>query len=89
MRESTIAICEGLERSRTIISTWYNRKLFGYLDVDWVGDASDQQTTLSYMFSLRSTIVAWSSKKQSIVALSRTEPEYRGAIVATYEVIWL
>ena len=32
---------------------------------------------------------SWSSKKQPIVALSSTEAEYQGAVVATCEAIWL
>ena len=42
-----------------------------------------------YAFSLGTATVAWSSKKQPIVALSSTEAEYRGATVATCKVIWL
>ena len=38
---------------------------------------------------LGSAAIAWSSKKQPIVALSSTEAEYRGAAVATCEAIWL
>ena len=63
--------------------------LVGYTDVDWAGDALDFQSTSGFMFSLRSPDVAWSSKKLSTMALSSMEAEYRGAIVATYEAIWL
>jgi hypothetical protein len=42
-----------------------------------------------YAFSIRSAAIAWSSKKQSTVALSSTKAEYRGAAVATCEAIWL
>ena len=62
-------------------------KLVGYIDADWAGDTSDRRSTSGYMFSLGSTTVAWSSKKQPIVALSSTEVEYRGAIIATCEAI--
>jgi len=40
------------------------------------------------MFSFGS-VISWSSKKQPIVALSSTEVEYRGATIATCEVVWL
>ena len=36
-----------------------------------------------------SVAIAWSSKKQSIVALSSTEVEYRGVAVMICEAIWL
>ncbi|MCO5554863.1 hypothetical protein L7F22_008399 [Adiantum nelumboides] len=41
------------------------------------------------MFSFGSVDVTWSNKKQPIVALSSTEAEYRGAVVAACEVAWL
>jgi hypothetical protein len=41
------------------------------------------------MFSFGSGVVNWSSKKQPIVALSKTEAEYRGATIAACEVVWL
>ena len=41
------------------------------------------------MFSMGVAIVAWRNKKQPTVALSSTEADYRGATVATCEVIWL
>jgi hypothetical protein len=40
------------------------------------------------MFSFGSGAVSWSSKKQPTVALSCTEVEYRGAVIAC-EVVWL
>ena len=41
------------------------------------------------MFSLRSMVVAWNSKKQPTMAMSSTEAEYRGTTVVTCEAIWL
>ena len=41
------------------------------------------------MFSLGSATISWSSKKQSIVALSSTEAEYRVVTMAAHEVAWL
>jgi hypothetical protein len=41
------------------------------------------------MFSFRSGVVSWSSKKQPTVALSSTEAEYRGVTIAACEVVWL
>ena len=57
---------------------------------DWAGSLSaDRCSTSGFMFSLGSAAVTWSSKKQPTVALSSTEAEYRGAIVAACEVDWL
>jgi hypothetical protein len=41
------------------------------------------------MFSFGSGAISWSSKKQSTFALSSTKAEYRGAAIATCEVVWL
>ena len=38
---------------------------------------------------LRSSTVAWASKKQRAVALSSTEAEYWGAVKASCEAVWL
>ena len=58
-------------------------KLFDCTNGVWVGDAK------SFMFSLKGATISWSTKKQSTIALSHTEAEYQGAVVATYEAIWL
>jgi hypothetical protein len=41
------------------------------------------------MFFFRSGAIIWSSKKQPTITLSSTEVEYRGATIATCEIIWL
>ena len=64
-------------------------ELHGYTDADWAGSLSDRRSTSGFMFSLGSAAVTWSSKKQPTVALSSTEAEYRGAVVAACEVVWL
>lgn len=63
--------------------------LVGYTDSDQAGDSQDHKSTLGYRFSLGSGSVCWSSKKQSAISLSSTEAEYRGAVNATTEDIWI
>ena len=64
-------------------------QLVGYTDADWAGNAADRRSTFGYTFSLASTAIAWSSKKQPTVALSSTKAKYRGAALAICEAIWL
>ena len=64
-------------------------RLEGYTDADWAGSVSDRRSTSGFIFSLGSGAVSWSSKKQPTVTLSSTEAEYRGAVIATCEAIWL
>ncbi|MCO5559502.1 hypothetical protein L7F22_013103 [Adiantum nelumboides] len=84
-----IALREGYIGPCTIYHANVSIKLHGYTDADWIGSATDQGSTSGFMFTLGSAAITWSSKKQSIVALSSTEAEYRGAIVAACEVAWL
>jgi hypothetical protein len=64
-------------------------QVHGYIDADWVGSILDMRSTSGFMFSFGSAAVTWSSKKQSTVALSSTEAEYRGVAMAACEVAWL
>jgi len=64
--------------------------LVGYMDYFAVGNATYCKFTSGYLFSLGSSgPICWSSKKQSTIALSTTEAEYRGAVnaAATEEAI--
>eukprot|EP00253_Pinus_taeda_P023541 PITA_23541 len=63
--------------------------LIGFTDLDWVGDTIDRKSTSDYVLSLGSGPICWSSKKQAAIALSSAEAEYRGAVNATIQAIWL
>eukprot|EP00253_Pinus_taeda_P030109 PITA_30109 len=63
--------------------------LVGFIDSDWVGDLDDQKFTTGYVFTLGSRPITWACKKQSAISLSSVEAEYRGAIEASKEVLWL
>eukprot|EP00253_Pinus_taeda_P019033 PITA_19033 len=63
--------------------------LSGYTDSDWADSVDDRKSTAGYVFSLGSGAVTWTSKKQQAVALSSTEAEYRGAVKASCEAVWL
>jgi hypothetical protein len=64
-------------------------RLYGYLDSDWASNIPDRKSTSEYCFSLSSSMVSWSSKKQSCVALSTTEVEYVATCATCREVVWL
>ena len=48
-------------------------RLVGYTDLDWVGSVTDQKSTSGCCFNLGSSVILWSSKKQTSVALSTIE----------------
>jgi hypothetical protein len=45
-------------------------KLYGYIDSDWVGSASERKNTSGCCFGLGSTMNSWKSRKQSSIFLS-------------------
>ena len=63
--------------------------LVGFTDSDWADDLDDQKSTARYVFSLGSGPITWACKKQQALALSSTEAEYRAAVNASQEDLWL
>eukprot|EP00253_Pinus_taeda_P031156 PITA_31156 len=63
--------------------------LVGFSDSDWEGNLDDRRSITGYAFNIGSGVIAWSSKKQSTVALSSCEAEYQALCAVTCEAIWL
>ena len=64
-------------------------KLEGYSNADWAGSPHDRRSTSGFVFMIGGSTISWSSKKQSTVALSSTEAEYKALTHATCEAVWL
>ena len=60
-----------------------------FSNADWVGDPIDRRSTTGYCFLLDSSLISWRSKKQTHVAHSSTEIEYRAFVDTTSELLWL
>jgi hypothetical protein len=60
-----------------------------FSDADWASNKIDWKSISRYTFLLSGGAISWTSKKQSIVALSSMEVEYITMTLATKQIIWL
>jgi hypothetical protein len=60
-----------------------------YSDADHGGNTDNGRSTGGYLVKLGAGAVSWSSKLQTMVALSTTEAEYITAVEATKEILWM
>ena len=70
-------------------STQSSLILRAFSDADWIGDPTDCRSTTSYCFLLGSSLISWRGKKQTHVARSSIEAEYRALADITSELLWL
>ena len=64
-------------------------KLEVFIDADFGGSMVDRSSTSAYCSFLGGNLVTWKSKKQSDVALSSAEAEFRALLKGICEAIWL
>ncbi|TYK05539.1 Beta-galactosidase [Cucumis melo var. makuwa] len=60
-----------------------------YTDSDWARSVVDRKSTSGYCTFFWGNLVTWRSKKQSVVARSSAEAEYRAMSLGICEEIWL
>ncbi|CAN6683311.1 unnamed protein product [Malus baccata var. baccata] len=63
--------------------------VMGYTDADWAGHSLDRKSTTGFYTFVGGNLVTWRSKKQSVVARSSAEAEYRAMASTACELIWL
>ncbi|RVW99728.1 Retrovirus-related Pol polyprotein from transposon RE1 [Vitis vinifera] len=66
-----------------------SKKVEIYTDADWAGSADDRKSTIGYCTYVWENLVTWRSKKQSVVARSNAEAEFRAVAQGMCEGLWL
>ena len=66
-----------------------NINLEVYTDADYAGSIADRRSTTGYCTFLGGNLVTWRSKKQSVVARSSAEAEFRAMAQGICELLWL
>jgi hypothetical protein len=66
-----------------------NLVLQGWSDSDYAGDHDDRKSTSGYIFTMGTSAICWSSKKQPIVTLSTTEAEFVSSASCVCQCIWV
>jgi hypothetical protein len=65
-----------------------SNNVVGFSDADWAGSC-DRKSTTRFCTFVGGNLVTWKSKKQSVVARSSAEAEYRAMASTTSELIWI
>ena len=60
-----------------------------FTDADWAGDKEDRKSTSGYATFVWGNLVTWRSKKQTVVARSSAEAEFRAVALGICEGIWI
>lgn len=60
-----------------------------YVDSDWGGDTNDRKSVSGFLLKVFGNTVAWTTRKQSSVALSTTEAELIALCSAVCDSLWL
>ncbi|GJX40943.1 putative ribonuclease H-like domain-containing protein [Tanacetum coccineum] len=75
------------------LGLWYSKDspfdLEAYTDSDYAGPSLDRKSTTEGCQFLRSRLISWQCKKQTIVANSTTEAEYVAAASCCGQVLWI
>ena len=74
---------KGLHFKKTV-----NQSVEVYTDADWAGSVNDRRSTSGYCSYVWGNLVTW-SKKQSVVARSSAEAEYRALSHGICEGVWI
>lgn len=61
-------------------------RIEGFSDADYATNIDDRRSTSGYCIKIGSNLIAWCSRKQSVVVRSSTKAEYRSLALATTDI---
>ena len=67
----------------------FELELVGYIDSNWEGDSIDLNSNFRCVFMFGGGPIFFSRKNKAAIALASTKTEYRGAVNACIQVVWL
>lgn len=79
----------GTKTSGLFVQPSADFSITAFSDADWASNIDDRKFVAAYCVYYGNTLVSWSSKKQTAVARSSTESEYRALAHVAAEIIWL
>ncbi|BFG35424.1 hypothetical protein CerSpe_216980 [Prunus speciosa] len=77
-----------LRNSGRVLSQASSKTLLGYSDADWAGCPVTRRSTTGFAVYLGRNFISWCSKKQTTVARSSAEAEYRALASVVAELSW-
>nr|GEW54319.1 putative ribonuclease H-like domain-containing protein [Tanacetum cinerariifolium] len=80
-------------KSKPNLDLWYPKDspfdLVAYSDSDYAGASLDRKSTTGGCQFLRSRLISWQCKKQTVMATSSTEAEYVAGASCCVQVLWI
>ncbi|EOY01263.1 Cysteine-rich RLK 8, putative [Theobroma cacao] len=80
---------KGSSGQRILMKSKSTLKISGYADSDWAGCPDTRKSVTGFCIFIGDSLVSWKSKKQSVVARSSAEAEYRSMASVCCEMIWI
>ncbi|XP_021716587.1 uncharacterized protein LOC110684433 [Chenopodium quinoa] len=79
----------GIVSQGVLLASSSAAELAAYYDSDWASCPTTRRSTTGYCVLLGKSPISWKAKKQSMVARSSAEAEYRAMALTTCEVTWI
>ena len=80
---------KGKHRRDLIFENQGHSRIEAYTDADWARSIIDRWSTLDYYTFIGGNLVTWKSKKQTVVAKSNVEAEFRVVAHGICKLLWL